>query len=241
MTAAAQDQTRGDSVPFFQDDQPAPLSCNEVSALCMKAARGVGMSWGLAEEAGFAASWLVSHGIDGPSHMCAHLAHVDREGWDDLFPQVTSDGWRNRKGRAVCPIVLGATLSDYADLPDGPVVDAVIHLGPVSVPILLVPFLAELARDKAVECVLTWECGSISITADAPHSDALALALGMSSLDLTLAVKAARLDVSLENPKTKALTTANTIATLNALAMRTTVPATEASRAGAGSSLSDND
>ena len=31
------------------------LSRNETEALCQKAARGAGMPWGLAEEAGFAA------------------------------------------------------------------------------------------------------------------------------------------------------------------------------------------
>ena len=64
MSSEPQDQTRGDSTPFFSDTKPAPLSCNEAASLCMKAARGAGMSWGMAEEAGFAAAWLVSHGID---------------------------------------------------------------------------------------------------------------------------------------------------------------------------------
>ncbi|MEF9603350.1 DUF3726 domain-containing protein, partial [Paracoccus sp. PXZ] len=41
------------------------LSRNETEALCLKAARGAGMSWGLAEEAAFAAGWLGAHGIDG--------------------------------------------------------------------------------------------------------------------------------------------------------------------------------
>ena len=59
MSSEPQDQTRGDSTPFFSDTKPAPLSCNEAASLCMKAARGAGMSWGMAEEAGFAAAWLV--------------------------------------------------------------------------------------------------------------------------------------------------------------------------------------
>ena len=33
-------------------------SLNEIESLCKKAARGAGMSWGLAEEAGKAAKWL---------------------------------------------------------------------------------------------------------------------------------------------------------------------------------------
>ena len=62
MTIAPHDQTRGDSTPYIEDGLSASLSRNEVASLCMKAARGAGMSWGLAEEAGFAAAWLVQHG-----------------------------------------------------------------------------------------------------------------------------------------------------------------------------------
>ena len=72
MTTAPHDQTRGDSTPYIEDGASASLSRNEVASLCMKAARGAGMSWGLAEEAGFAAAWLVQHGINGPeSSLCA--------------------------------------------------------------------------------------------------------------------------------------------------------------------------
>jgi hypothetical protein len=73
MTQQPSDQTRGDSAAFFTGDQSAQMSQNEVSALCLKAARGAGMSWGLAEEAGFAASWLTARGIDGPRHLLTHL------------------------------------------------------------------------------------------------------------------------------------------------------------------------
>ena len=34
------------------------LSLPEIDALCLKAARGAGYSWGVAEEASFAARWL---------------------------------------------------------------------------------------------------------------------------------------------------------------------------------------
>lgn len=37
---------------------PFTLSRNETESLCMKAARGAGFSWGMAEEAGFATGWL---------------------------------------------------------------------------------------------------------------------------------------------------------------------------------------
>lgn len=242
MTLDPQDQTRGDSTPFFQDDQPAPLSCNEAASLCMKAARGAGMSWGLAEEAGFAASWLVSQGIDGPSFLRSHLERADGKAWDDLCPNVSPATWHNAKGATVCPIILGATLSDYADLPQGLVPDdAALSLGPVSAPILLVPFLSELARKDGVEISLSWADGAITVGPDTAGLQAAAGPLGVPRLDLTLTVhKAAPRGPYLASTP-NALTTAATIAALNTFAMLTTVPASEASRAGAGSTLSDND
>jgi len=39
-------------------------SLNEIEAQLRKAARGAGLSWGLAEEAGKAGRWLAMHGID---------------------------------------------------------------------------------------------------------------------------------------------------------------------------------
>ncbi len=49
------------------------LSLGEVEGLCKKAARGAGLPWGLAEEAGFAARWLSAHGFDGAGLVLADL------------------------------------------------------------------------------------------------------------------------------------------------------------------------
>lgn len=241
MNTNPHDQTRGDSAPFFHGAEPAPLSCNEAASLCMKAARGAGMSWGMAEEAGFSASWLVSHGIDGPSYLRAHLERADGKAWEDLCPTITPATWRNAADHAVCPIILGTTMCDYADLPQGPAPDAVIQLGPVSMPILLVPFLAELARKNALKITLVGADGTICIEDSAAWLDVAARSLTAQQLDLTLSVKAAQPHKSSVPTTSKSCTTAATIAALNTLAMRTTVPASEASRASAGSTLSDND
>ncbi|MFP7674557.1 DUF3726 domain-containing protein [Marivita sp. S0852] len=241
MTRAPLDQTRGETMPFFQDGQTAQLSCNEVASLCMKAARGAGMSWGMAEEAGFAASWLVSHGIDGPTHLCAHLKRADGRDWADLCPTITPGTWQNSKGNPLCPIILGATLCDYAALPEGPVAGCRIALGPVAAPILLVPFLTHIAETRDLVLDLTWPGGTLVID---PDKDCLATAepsLSDAAEPLTLAVRTAAPHRSGTVTRPNAHTTAQTIAALNTFAMRTTVPATEASRAGAGSALSDND
>lgn len=241
MSTNPHDQTRGDSTPFFADDQPAPLSCNEAASLCMKAARGAGMSWGMAEEAGFAAAWLVSHGVDGPTYLRAHLERADGKDWDDLCPDVTPTTWRNAADKPICPIILGATLCDYADLPQGLRPDVAISLGSVSAPILLVPFLAELSLKKTIAITLSWPDGSIKIQGDTAAFEAALHLLCTPQLDLTVTVNAAQPHEPDATPTANAHTTAATIAALNTFAMRTTVPATEASRAGAGSTLSDND
>ena len=241
MSIESQDQTRGDSTPFFSDTQPASLSCNEAASLCMKAARGAGMSCGMAEEACFAASWLVSHGIDGPSHLRAHLERVDGRDWADLCPTVTPDGWHNANGQPACPIILGATMCDYAALPEGPKTGTTIALGPVSAPILLVPFLAELAQSNALAFKLAWDGGAICIDIDETWRETALASVGVPQLSLTLSAKAAESHKPFAGSTPNAQTTAATIAALNTFAKRTTVPATEASRASAGSTLSDND
>ena len=49
------------------------LSQNEIESLCIKAARGAGYSWGLAEQAGFAAGWLAARGLDATAPLLALL------------------------------------------------------------------------------------------------------------------------------------------------------------------------
>lgn len=55
------------------------LSLNEVEALARKAARGAGLPWGVAEEAGMATRWLCAHGVDGAAALAAVL-RGDRAG-----------------------------------------------------------------------------------------------------------------------------------------------------------------
>lgn len=243
MSTQPHDQTRGDSTPFFQDKQAAPLSRNEVASLCMKAARGAGMSWGMAEEAGFAAAWLAMHGIDGPGYLCTHLKQAQGREWAELCPSVARGDWRAAGGRALCPIVLGATLCDYAALSDGPVADCSITLGKVDCPILMLPFLANIAQKNGVSITVSWAGGSVVVGqgSDWPETASGALAALPSEAELSLT---AQQGVATDPPagqSPKANTGADTISMLNTFAMRTTVPASEQSRAGAGSTLDDND
>ncbi len=241
MNTEPHDQTRGDSTPFFSEDGPAPLSRNEVAALCLKAARGAGMSWGMAEEAAFAAAWLVRHGIDGCAHLCAHLEQAQGREWAELCPDVSAGDWRATDGHALCPIILGATLCDHAALTEGPVAGCSITLGQVDHPILLLPFLDSIARKNGVLITVSWDGGSVCIGQGAEWLHAATGALGRPSADLVLTARqGVATDLSADRLP-NADTSAEVIHTLNGFAMRTTVPASERSRAGAGSALGDND
>jgi hypothetical protein len=243
MNDLAGDQTRGDSTAFLDGSRMAALSCNEIAALCLKAARGAGMSWGLAEEAGYAAVWLARHGIDGPGHLRRHLARTEGRAWVDICPVVTPGAWRAAPGRSLCPVALGVTLSDHAALPEGLAAGRKLRLGPVDSPVLLLPFLTEIAMRDGLVIDLAWDDGTATLGGARPWAVEAARALGLGPAPLSLSLTASARRGASHPPKAvpPPPTEADTIAALNALAMRTTVPASDASRAGAGSATTDND
>ena len=102
-------------------------SLGETAALALKAARGAGLTWGLAEEAAAAVIWLHSNGLPGISALCSYLGNPDG-------PPRT-DG--------ACPILTGCALIDGAM--ESPVqTGEVTEIGPIRAPLLLLPFVARL-------------------------------------------------------------------------------------------------
>jgi hypothetical protein len=97
-------------------------SLGEVRALAVKAGRGAGMPWGLAEEAGFAVHWLEAHGAPGAAALSRHL-----EGGPIL--------------NNACPILRGVEWMDAGIIPTGSV-------GAVRQPLLLLPFLSSVAKER---------------------------------------------------------------------------------------------
>lgn len=89
------------------------LTVPEIEALCLKAARGAGHPWGVAEEAAWAAGWLASHGLPGAELVldwCESGARngpvpAARAGAPGVVP--------------LCPVRLGAALADFAGLTPG--------------------------------------------------------------------------------------------------------------------------
>lgn len=93
------------------------LALSELRSLITKAARGAGLGWGLAEEAGWAAEWLARRGLPAAD-------------WATLWLAARIDGH-------VSPVEVGAMLADdpvFGPLPDG-----------LTAPGYLLPFLDRVA------------------------------------------------------------------------------------------------
>lgn len=231
----AMDPTRsGSPIPTGQN---ARLSKNEIEQLCFKAARGAGMSWGQAEEAAFAANWLAMRGMDGPGALLAQLQTAQGRAWHEICPVVAAHSFRAVEDGQVCPIALGSALCDHVALA-ATQCDR-LRIGPVTHPILLLPFLSDMARARQQSIRIDWPGGSVAVSAAGrPTGDIEALALA-SPLEAELLAEPMKAE---PEPMPMALleVSAETLGALNTLAMRITVPASAASRAGAGAA-GDND
>lgn len=213
------------------------LSRAEIEALSLKAARGAGLSWGMAEEAGYAATWLETRGLDGASTLLALLDLYSDGDLASLAPDVDDRSWRAR-GPHLCPLAAGTALSDFralaqADLSAGP-----ISINNVAYPLLMLPFVHALAVATGTAVDLTSAGGTCAVDpTGAVRGDMNACA---ERCDLTLSIDAAA-QGQIDPSKTPCIIDKETLRRLQDYAMRTTVPASDASRAGAGAATTDND
>ncbi len=90
------------------------LSLGELAALCIKAGRGAGLAWGLAEELGWSVRWLAKRGLPAADGVVTLLG-IDQ-------------------GESA--LSAGLALSERASDPSG------ANLQSVRAPLLMVPFLA---------------------------------------------------------------------------------------------------
>ena len=218
----------GVSIP---DSGVAQLSCSEVGALCLKAARGAGLSWGLAEEAGYAARWLYARGLDGPGALLEVLDKIESCG-----TAVLSDGSIRPKAHpALSPITVGTALSDFAGLRPGPIcAKSVVR------PLLVLPFLHQMACAAQSARMLEWAQGSVAVDPSGAVCGEAALLEKLDVAEIVVSAAPTRPEcaASVADP---APLQPEILKRLDDYAMRTTVPATAASRADAGSMDSDND
>ena len=212
-------------------------SLNEIEALCKRAARGSGLSWGLAEDAARASRWLASYGLPGPKLLASLLELNDRIRFSDVAPVSLSGAWSAPLGR-MSPIIAGAAMSDCANhLLGGE--DIVMH--DVTQPLLIVPFAstAALSRNQSVQIFwddvcLTTDGRTLSVQGNsdaltAEHTARLTSVCGGDMTNLIISVYRGEIDdMSWKR--------------LSRFAHRTYAPATAESRAsGAGAGLDGND
>lgn len=103
-------------------------SMSEIESHCRKAARGAGLSWGEAEEAGQAVRRLCAAGLAGADALLAYLT--------------ARDAGTVKTG--ACPIKLGSQMIDGANP----------ALAACHSPLLLLPFLSLLAEDQGIALAL---------------------------------------------------------------------------------------
>jgi hypothetical protein len=207
------------------------LSFGEIESLSLKASRGAGFAWGLAEETGKAVRLLTERGLAGPETLAVHLPKIAGKDYATLRPRLGSHRWRPQ-GEALCPLITGVALSDHAGI-----LSDMLTLGPIWNPLLLVPFADRVATRLGQPLALDWPetqivCGRTGIDANGDlAADLVPVVTITRAGHWPKVVSAKRRDI---DPAV--------IDVLKAYAHRTYVPATEASRlSGAGAGTRDND
>ncbi len=202
------------------------LSLGEFRALVAKAFRGAGYSWGLTEDASFAAMRLAQYGVDAGAVVVRLLEVTEELPTADLMPD---PDW-HCAADVMCPICVGASIADAGGCTEL-VLDRVVE------PVLIAPFLVEVIEADAEGYVIEWDGGRCDVTHDG-------LAVTGSPTWASGPIRVTRQAATLSElaHATRVELDEATKAAIETFAHRTYAPATEASRlAGAGAGLSDND
>lgn len=216
-------------------------SLNEVETYGRRAARGAGMSWGLAEEAGKAARWLAEHGLPGVELLVRLLTINDGRSYSNMAPEVRDNRWQASAGD-LCPVCCGAALCDRAELLAH---GSAIHFNDLACPLLLAPFVDCSRSVDGGSCEMRWPNVRLLLS-----GDGVMLECAKPSAHLSERAEEVRVSLRLSHtvqpthlPRTEGIeTAASAWRALEALAKRTYVPATDESRArGAGAGRTDND
>ena len=205
-------------------------SIGEIGALATKAARGSGLDWGLAEEAGYAVKWLQRRQLPGVMALCRYLSwrhHGNLTSWPD------EPGAHGH----YCPITIGAAYGDGAFGDEA-------QFSRIKTPLLLVPFVAIRVTEKPLEINI----GSSRFYLAKDH-------IGYTNNDTAILNDASACQISIATAGLPNITVTNVsnlqrvpatatacVSVLERFAKNTYAPATEESRlAGAGAGLNDND
>jgi len=235
------------------------FAIGEVEALVLKAYRGAGFSWGMAQEAGRAAGWLARRQLPALDLFALLLKQTDAIPHDQLVPDINSDSWPavwSNSAGLLCPVIAGVLLSDLAAVivEKSAVIEkeSTLTLESVAAPLILLPFVASLGVPVVIRAT--------DIEVDV-HGEVISLAglpeqlggkrdvvLELVDSRATSATNRGKLTEKLNSVHSTAASALRGVARpasiefLENLAYHTYVPATQASReSGAGAGLNDDD
>ena len=214
----------------------------EIRSLAVKAARGAGFDWALAEEAGFAVEWLERNGLPGVAALSEYLSRREEGAFSAHY---------------VCPLTIGTLISDTQEWQSR-------FPARCGQPLLLAPFLAGVCRNTVLS--ITVETGLDTANSDSTENLYEAMPetqqdrtykfrlskTDIQSLSEFISLDAGVVSVSLESadnavrsrPKQTRVHESRLpyVESLNHFAHRTYAPATEESRlSGAGAGVRDED
>jgi Protein of unknown function (DUF3726) len=234
MNDEPNDPTRAGS-PVPAAIEGAVFSLSEIQSICLKAARGAELPWGLAEEAGMAASWLTAAGLPGAELLLELL-----EGPRLERPRATAGQWKSHHGGLLCPIATGAALSDFALLPEG-IGDGLLVVERLGLPVVTLPFAAAVARTTGRTLRIDWPGFTAFLAPDGHWLSESAEGAGLArEATATLTWISTSPSVT-QLGRMGRRVMRNVWQRLDGLAMLTTVPATTRSHADAGAAGSDNE
>ena len=218
-------------------------SLNEIEMMAWKAARGAGLSWGLAEEMAQAARWLSDHGFDWAEPLVEALVDVGRRGGRLVPPVLAEDGaCEPAPGqRLASPALCGPLLTDIvSDIGSSrPLV-----FRRVAYPLLMLPFAAGAASQHAWSLTLRIDAATFYFEASRAEGTSLSSGTPMAER-IVLSMDDDRPSEAMAPIATGAPRrplAAKALAQLEAWVHRTYVPASaESRRMGAGAGLTDND
>ena len=195
------------------------FSLNEVEVTSKKAARGAGYSWGLAEEAGKAIRWLCARELDGCGALLLLLTKTDGMATMQVTPDTHQMIWQ-AKGGFLCAVMTGCCVSDLAERDD-----PTFRFGPIIAPLLMLPFVATVARVRQCNMHVTWPGGN-AVT----DGEQINLTGTIPDFVTDMQIEAGGVIKAVAQVQSRALPDSAVWARLHAFAHRTYAPATEESR-----------
>ena len=213
-------------------------SLNEIEATAKRAARGAGLSWGIAEEAAKACRWLASHKLPGVTALAELLTLIDGVPHRNVSPISLDGAWTAPSGR-LCPLASGTALNDCAELL---LKEKPIEMINLSYPLLLIPFAAWASVHINTPVKVSWSNVTISTNGKCIEINNSSPHINVEIATVLSCYPAKDFQTGASKPGMRGIIEPSAWVRLTEFSDRTYAPATDASRRlGEGSGNSDND